>query len=144
MHDQIRTMVEDAAEIGRVEGRIDHQWQAVAMGDIRHCLDVQDFEIGIAEKLGKDKARLGPNRRFELFRLSGIDQRRRDPEPRQRVQEHINGPAIERFGGNNMAALIHQRCDRQKQRRVSAGRRDGADTAFQRSDAFFEDGDGRI
>ena len=108
MHDQVRAEIERLAQIGRVEGRVDHQRQTVTMRDVGDLFDIQDFQIRIAQDFRENQPRFRADGGLEFLRLAGIDQRRRDAETRQGMQEHIDGPAIQRLGRHDMAALPHQ------------------------------------
>ena len=108
MHNDIRTMINGATQIGRVECAIDHQRQAMAMGDIGHGLNIQNFQVGIAQNFCKNQPGFRPDRGFKFFRLARIDKGRGNPEPGQRVQEHVDRSAIQRFRCNDVPALTHQ------------------------------------
>ncbi len=52
--------------------------------------------------------------------------------------------AIQRAAGDDMAARAHQRDDGQMQRRLTGGNRNRPDAAFERGNALFEHGIGRV
>ncbi len=144
MHDDVAAMLDRPAEIGRGEGGIDQQRQARAMRHRRHRRDVEHLEAGIAEDLGEDEPRLGPDRRGEGGGVAGIDEARGDAEARQRQLQQVDRAAIERGGRDDVAARPHQGGDGEMQRRLAARGADRADAALERREPLLEHGDGGI
>ena len=144
MHDDVGAVLDRPDQAGRGEGRIDHQRQAGNVGDGGNRRDVEHLEAGIAQRLGEDQPRLGPDRRGEGCRVARIDHRRRDAEARQGMVEQIVAAAIDVARGDDVAAGIRQRQHRQRQRRLAARRGDRTDAAFERGNALFEHGHRRI
>ncbi len=110
-------------------------------GDRGH---VEHLEAGIAEGLAEDQARLGPDRRGEGVEIARIDEARLDAEARQGELQQIERAAIERGGGDDVAARAHQGGDGEVQRRLPARGADGADAALERRDALLQHRDGGI
>ncbi len=125
-------------------GRHDHQRQAGIVRDLGDGRNVEHFEAGIAEDLGEDEARLRADGAGEGGGGARVDEAGGDAEARQSQLQHVDGAAIERGGGDDVAALPHQRDDGEVERRLAARRADRADAAFERGDALLQHGDGRV
>ena len=141
---QVGTVLERPAQVGRRESVVDQQRQAVAVRDLGDRGDVQHLEPRIADGLGEQQAGLGPDRRGEGGRVARVDEAGLDAEARQGQLEQVGAAAIERLRGDDVAAGIHERHDREVQRCLAAGGRDGADAALERCHPLLQHRDRRI
>ena len=98
MQDQIGAALERAAEVGRREGVVDQERQAMVVRDRGDPRDVEHLEAGIADRLAEQKPRLGPDRRGEGGRIARVGEGRGDAEAGQGELEQIGAAAIERLG----------------------------------------------
>ena len=67
-----------------------------------------------------------------------------DAEAGKRQLQEIDAAAIKGFRGDDVMSSAHQGGDCQMQGRLTACGRDRADTAFERGEALFKHGDGRV
>ena len=97
------------AQVRRGQGVVDHQRDAVLVGDARHALEVEDVALGVAERLGVERLGVGPD--GGRARRRGRRGRRRtdlDAQLGQRVVEQVVGAAVERGRGHDVAAVLGQ------------------------------------
>ncbi len=123
---------------------IDQQRNPGFMGDLGDGLQIEQLQPGIADGLGEDQPRLGTDRLLEAGDIARRHEAGGDGEARQGVAEEIDAAAIERGGGDDMAARAHQRGDGEMQCGMAAGGGHGADAAFQCCHALLQHGDGRV
>ena len=138
MHDDVAAELERTAEAGGGEGAVDHQRNAGVMGDGGDRRHVHDFEAGIAQRLAEDEARFRADRLAKPIGVAGIDEACLDPEARQGVGEEVVAATVDRGGGDDVPARIHQCHHREMERRLPARRADRADAPFQRRNPFFQ------
>src|SRR3546814_7456866 len=86
--------------------------------------DVEHLEPRIAQALGKDEARLRPDRVAEAVDVARLHETRGDPEARQGVGEEVDRAAVERRRGDDVPALTHQRRDGEMQSGMAGARRE--------------------
>ncbi len=144
VHDDVAAVLDRAEQRRRGEGVVDHQRQLRLVGDRGDRRDVHHLEAGIAERLAVDEPRLGADSGAEAVVVARIHEARRDPEARQGVGEQIVRAAVDRARRHDVAALPHQRRDRQVQRGLARRGADRADAALERGEALLEHGDGRV
>ena len=144
MDHDVAAMLDRPAEIGRGEGRIDHQRQLGLVGDLGQARHVEHLEAGIAQHLGVDQLGLRPDRGAEALQVPGLDEARGDAEARQGMGQQVDAAAVERGRGDDMGALVHQGRDRQIHGGVARGRRDRPDAHLERRDALLEHRDGWV
>ena len=140
MQHDIRAMFKRAKQIGRGEGVVDHQGNAVRMGHVRHRPDIHHLQARIAQGFTIQQPGVGPDRGGIGFRIAWVHECCLDTETRKGMGEHIVAAAIDRSRRHNMTALPHQGRDTQMQGGLPGGGGDGADPAFQGSDAFLQHG----
>ena len=150
MHDDVGTVLDGPAQVGRGERGIDRQRQAVPVGDARpppRC--PAPPSPGLPSVSANSSRVLSVMARCEAGGIARIDQRRGDAEARQGVHEHVVRAAVDARGRDDVPARTHQRGDDEMQRRLAAGGGDRADAALQRRDALLQHrhrrvGDARI
>ena len=138
MDDEVGAVVEGPHEPRGGERRIDEKRQSVLVRERGHTRHVEDFEARIAERLAEEQPRLRPDRRAPRVEVARVDERRLDPEARQRVVQQVVRAAVERARRDDVRAGRHERHDREMKRRLPARRRDRPDAALERRDALFQ------
>jgi hypothetical protein len=63
---------ERLAQIGRSHGVVDHEGDAVFVGDRRDSLEVEHVPLRVADGLGIERLRVGPDRIAPRVRVVGI------------------------------------------------------------------------
>ena len=124
-HD-VRAPLDGPHQGRRRRGVVDHQRQAILVRDGGERLDVDNVELGIAERLGVDGAGLVVDGGAQAVEIVGIDEADSDAEARQRVVEEVVGAAIERSGGDDLIAGRGQGGDGERLRRLAGGGRQAA------------------
>ena len=79
MDHDVGAVADRLAEVRRGKRVVDHQWDAVIVGDRRHRLEVDHVEPRIGDGLDEDRLQLGPQRGAEVGRFVGLDERHRCP-----------------------------------------------------------------
>ncbi len=114
------------------------------MREVSDVGNIQHFETGIADGFGDDQAGIRPDRCAEFVQRARFDEGRGDTETRQRMREQIDGAAIERGRGDDMATSVKQGRNGEMHRGHTARRADSADATFQRGKPLFEHRRGRV
>ena len=107
-------------------------------------LDIKHIESGIAQRLPENQAGVGADGFAKGIHFAWIHKRGVDAKARQRVFEQIVRAAVKRAGGDDMRPGTHQCGNRQMHRRLAAGSGYRTNAPFERGDAFFENGVGRV
>ncbi len=139
-----RAVRERLQQIGRGEGRVDQQRNAMFVAQLGQRRDVQHVQARIAERLAEQQPGLGPDRGAPGVDVARLHEGGLDAEAAQRVVQQIVRTAVQRGRGDDMRAGAHQRGDRQMQRGLARRRGDRADAVLERGDALLEHGHGRI
>src|SRR5665213_2998536 len=122
MHHQIGAVFHRPQEIGRGEGGVDQQRQARVVCHLGYSRNVEHFEARIAQHLGEDQPRLGPNGAAEGRRVARIDEAGVNAEARQGELQQVDRAAVKRRRRDDVRSRAHQRGDGEMQRRLAAGR----------------------
>ncbi len=109
-----------------------------AVRDVGHLGNVENFEAGIADRLGDDESRFRPDGRLEAGKIARLDEGGGDAEARQRMRQEVDGAAIEGGRRHDVAALAHQRHDGEMHGRHAACRAHRADAVLQRRQPFLQ------
>ena len=96
MKNNIGTQIEWPAQVRRGESGVDHQWQAVTVGDLSYCWYVEYFKARVAQRFAEQQPGIGLDSRSESLRLARVDEGGLDAKARQRVFEQVVGATIER------------------------------------------------
>jgi len=91
-----------------------------------------------ADRLGEHGLRVRPHGLRKCRRIGGIDEGDVDPEARQRVDEGVVRPAVQRRGTDDVIAGARNVEDGIDHRRLPAGDRERADAAFKRGQPLLE------
>jgi hypothetical protein len=101
-------------------------------------LNVGDVELGIAQRLGVQRLRLGANRFAQAVKVVGVHEFHGDAQLGQRVMKQIVGATVQRSGGDDLIACGSQGGEDQGFRRLSRRQRQSSEPAFECRDALLE------
>ena len=146
VNDDVRPVLDGLAEVGRGEGGVDDEGQAMGVGDAGDRFQVGNLAGGVGDGLAEDGAGFVVNRIGKSLRILGIDKFDGDPEGREDVVELGVAAAVKVAGGDDVVASLGE---------VDDGVEDGGGTgsegeathfrsAFHEGNALFEDVVGRI
>jgi hypothetical protein len=144
VNDNVGSVLDRPAQVGRSEGGIDRQRQAMPVCDFGDRCNVEHLKTWIAERLGKDEARFLGDGLLEVRGLAWIDQGRRDAKARQSVHEHVVRATVDASGRDDVPAGPHQRRNGQMQCCLATRSCDCSHTTLQRTDALLEHGHRRV
>ena len=66
MHHDVRAVLNGADEIGRAEGVVDHERQAMPVSNFGDGVDVRDIGVGVAQRLKVDGFGVGSDGGLDL------------------------------------------------------------------------------
>ena len=112
MGDDVRAPFERTEQIRRGEGVVNHQNEIVFLGDRRYFFKREDGDIGVAESLAVDNFCVGLNRRFEILRVSGVNESNVNSQLGQCVLKLAVGSTIQTGRGHDVVTCIAQGEDR--------------------------------
>ena len=115
----VRSPLDGPHQRRRSRGIVDDQRQAVLVRNGGKLFDVDNVELGVAERLGIDGAGLVVDRRAQAVEVVRVDKADHDAQPRQRVVEEVVGSAVERGRGDDLVACRGQRGDGERLRRLA-------------------------
>ena len=144
MNYQVGTQFDRLLQARRCQRRIDQQWQALRVRQLRDARDVEHFEPRIAERFAKQERSVGPDCVAPGVEITRIDEARFNTEARQGVGKQVMRSAVQRARGDDVPAGAHEGDDCQVQCRLATRRCNGAYAALERGDALFEYRIGRI
>ena len=136
-HD-VSTMINGPAE-HRCQRIIYGEGEAVSMGNISYSGDIDEVELGVAQRLSVDELGIGLDSCLEVLRILGIDEGRRDTEAGQRDAQEIIRTAVDAGGGYDMVTSAQQGEDRRSDSAHAACRSDGTYTTFEGCQALLQD-----
>ncbi len=146
VHHDVGAPLERADEVGRRDGVVDDQRDAVRMGDLAHPFDVEHVVLRVREHLAVERLRVRPDGRGPLLEIVRIvDEADLDAHLGQRVVEQVVGPPVQRRAGDDVVAGFGKGEDRDRLGRLArsdhqrSGKADGrGDTALQARQARLE------
>ncbi len=138
MGDDIRAVLERAAQHRGRHGVVDDQRNAAVMRDIGDRRDVGDDAARIGQALDEDAAGLVVHRRAHVLRLVDIDETGFPAELAKRLAHLVERSAIQLARRDDVAPRLHQRVERDQLRRMPARHAQRADAAFQRGNLAFQ------
>ena len=138
MDHDVRAVLDGADPVGRAEGIVDHEGQAVPMGDFRDGVDVRNIAVGIAEGLQIDRPGVLPDGTLHLLKVMGVHKGGFHPVLGQGVLQQVEAAAVDCFLGHDMAAVGSQGLDRIRDRRGAGGHRQGRASALQGGHALLQ------
>ena len=142
VHDDVRSVLDRSAEVGRGERRVHHQGEAVRVGDLGKRGEVGDRPRRVGDDLGVDGFGLGPDLGGDGLGITtgGVerDERGLDAETGHRRTEQCAGAAVEPGGGDDVIAGSGEGRDREERRGLPRGGRHGTDATFEARHALLE------
>ncbi|MCY1360848.1 hypothetical protein D3C81_1016680 [compost metagenome] len=144
MVEQAGAEIERAQQVGRGEGRIDQQRDAVVLAELRQRGDVEHVQPRVAQRLAEQQFGIGADRGAPGVDVARLDEGGLDAEAAQRVVQQVVRAAVQRRRGHHVRAGAHQRGHGEVQRGLARGGGDRAGAVLQRCDALFQHGHGRV
>ena len=97
MDNDVGTMLDRADQVGRAEGVVDDQRDAVLVGNFSDGVNVGDVGVGVAKRFNIDSAGVVLNGSLDLGQIMGVDKGRLHTERGQRVGQQVGGAAVDGF-----------------------------------------------
>ena len=144
MYHDIRAVFNGAEIIGRCEGVVHNQRDAVAVGDSCDRSQVNDVGVGIAQGLGVDQLRVFLDCRLKILRLRRVYKGHVQALIPQGVGKQVVGAAVEVGGGDDMVAGAGNVLNGVSDGRCTGGGSKGRSAAFQSGNALLKNGGGGI
>jgi hypothetical protein len=144
VEDQVGAVVEGAQQVGRGEGRVDHQRQVVLVGQRGHARDVEHVQARIAQRFAEQHLGLGADRGAPGVEVARVDEGGLDAEALQGIGQQVVRAAVQGARGHDVRAGAGDGGQAQVHRGLAAGGGDAGHAALERGDAFFEHGVGRV
>ena len=108
MHDDVGAMLDGAAQIGRSDGIVDDQRNAVRVGDVRQTADVGDIAARVADRLAEHGFGFFVDQLAEGIRIAVVGEADFDAVLRQGVGKEVVGAAVKRAGRDDVVARLGQ------------------------------------
>ena len=102
--DDVGAVIDGAGEVGRGEGVVDHERNAVLVGDFGDGFDIENVAARVADGFAVEQLGFGRDGFAEIFRIVGLDEREVVAEPAHGRIELREGAAVEGAGGNDVVA----------------------------------------
>ena len=144
MHDDVRTMLDRADQVGRRQRVVDDQGHAGLARHRRDCLDIGDRAAGIGDGLDEDRLGARRNPALEAADIIGIGPHHVPAKALEGVGELVDRAAIEFSRGDEFVARHQELLQRHHLRGVAGGNRERRGAALERRDAFLQHGVGGI
>ena len=142
-HD-VGAVLDRAQQVRGSQRGVHDQRQAGGVRDLGQALEVGDVAGRVGDDLGVDGLGVLADRRGEVGRVGGVDERGLDAEAAQGHVELGDGSAVELGGRDNVVARAGQRREGDELGCHAGAGGDGADAALERGDAFLEGRNGRV
>ena len=134
----VRAVLNGADQIGRPEGVVDDQGQAVGVGNLRNGVDVGNVAVGVAQGLQVNGLGVGLNGGGDGAQIVGVHKSRGYPVLGQGVGQQVIASAIDGFLGYDVIPRLGQGLNGVSDRRRARSHGQGRHTAFQGRDALFQ------
>ena len=142
--DQIRAVIQRFQEVRRGEGRIDEERNLVLVRELAQHRQVQHIEAGIAEGFAIEHFGIRADRRTPGIDVARVNEAGIDAKAAQRVVEQIMRAAVKCARSDDVRPGPGNRCQPQMQCGLAARGGQTGHAAFERGDALFEHGSGRV
>ena len=108
VHHDVRTEIDRTAQVRRRERVVDHQRDVVFVCDARHRFDIQHVAPRVADGLPVKALGLGRDGFAEVLRIVRLDELRIEPQLAEAHVELRVRAAVQRAGGYQFVARLHQ------------------------------------
>ncbi|GJE71396.1 hypothetical protein CHKEEEPN_2942 [Methylorubrum podarium] len=142
--DDVGAVLDRADQGGRGQGVVDHERQAVALGDRRDTLEIHHRGAGVDDRLADDRLGLRRDRRLERLRRQVGGEVRRQVVAAFEPAHQAERAAEQARRGDVGVARPHQRHHHEQHRRLPGGDGHRRLGALQRGDATLQRGDRRV
>ena len=122
VNNDVRAVLNGADEVGRAEGIVHHERQAVAVSNLGDGIQIGNVRVGVAERFQIDCTGFRTDGPLHLGKVMGIHEGCGDAERGQRMLKQVVGAAIDGLLCHDMAAVLRERLNR-----IADGRRTGSD-----------------
>src|SRR4029450_1295190 len=144
MQNDVGAPIDGSAAIWTRKRVIRHERNAVIVGNGAHRFDVQDVDLRVSERFGKDALRLRRNRTPDGVVVANVHEDRVDANLTKGNVELIDGAAVERRGRDELVAGAHKRKQRDVLGRLSGCSCNCPDAVLKSGDALLKYSDRRI
>ena len=131
MHHDVRPVLNGPDPVRGAEGVVDHQGQAVAVGDLRRRVDIRNIAVGVPQGLQIDGPGVLPDGSLQLRKVMGIHKGGLHPVLGQGMAQQVEAAAVDGLLGHDMAAVCRQGLNRIGNGRGAGGYRQGGAAALQ-------------
>ena len=138
MDNYISAVLDGADKVGRAEGVVYHQGQAVAVGYLRDGVDIGDVGVGVAQGLEIDGLGVVFNGPLKLAQIVRVHEGGRHAELGQGVGQQVMGAAVDGLLGHDMVPRLGQGLYCIRDSRRAGGRGKGRCAALQSRHALLE------
>ena len=139
VHHDVGAVLQGSDDVGRAEGVVHDEGQAVTVGYGGDAFDVEHVAVGVAEGLGEDGLRLGPDGGFEGLEVVHVDDGVAHTLTRERVGDEVVAAAVEVVGSHEVVSGLQDVLQRIGDGSGAAGNGQTGHTAFEGGHAVFED-----
>ena len=128
-HD-VRAVLDGTDQVGRAEGVVDDQGQAVFVGNFSDGVDVGDIRVGVAQGLQVDGLGVGLNGVFHLRQVVSVDKGGGHTVLRQGVGQQVVAAAVDGLLGHDVVSGLGQGLDGVGDGRRAGGQGQGGHAAL--------------
>ena len=144
MDDDVGAPFEGPAEIRRRHGVVDDQRHAVAPGDLRDRLEVDDDAARVGQVLDEDRLAFRRHGALEILRIAGVDEMAGPAHALEGDAELGQRAAVEALGRDELVTRVQERREGEELSGVARGRGHRGAAVLEARDAFFEHRDRRV
>ena len=131
-------MLDGPDEVGRTEGVVDDQGQAVGMSNGRNGVNVRDVAVRIAQGFQIDGLGVGPDSGGDGLQVVGVHKGGLHPELGQGVGQQVVTAAVDGLLGHDVIPRLGQRLDGIGDRRGAGGQRQRRHAPLQSGDPLLQ------
>ena len=136
----VRAVEEWLAQIRRCHGVVDHERDAVFVGDRRDGLEIENVPLRVADRLGVEGLRIGTDRvapRFKVVRI--VNEADFDAQLGERVMQQVVSAPVEGRRGDDVSPVLGQIEQRDRLCSLTARHCQCSDPAVEGGHTLFED-----
>jgi hypothetical protein len=139
VHDDVGTVFERPAEVGRGDRIVDDQGDAVPVRNFRQLLEIGDVAQRVADRFAVQGLGLLVDQLFEAGRIGVIGEAHFEPVLRQGMGEEVVGAAVQGRGRDDVVAGLADGQDGVGDCRLPGSDGQRADASFKGGNALLED-----